>query len=33
VVTVDVLDMGTGALCAVATVAFSVVPAPDDPLP
>ncbi len=33
VVTVDVLDMGTGALCAVATVAFSVAPAPADRLP
>jgi uncharacterized protein (TIGR00369 family) len=28
VVTVDVLDGGTDVLCAVATVAFSVVPAP-----
>ena len=33
VVTVDVLDMGTGELCAVATVAFSVAPAPADQLP
>jgi uncharacterized protein (TIGR00369 family) len=28
VVTVDVVDAGSGALCAVATVAFSVSPAP-----
>jgi uncharacterized protein (TIGR00369 family) len=33
VVTVDVLDVGTGSLCAVATVAFSVVPAPTDQRP
>jgi len=33
VVTVDVVDAGTGALCAVATVAFSIAPAPDDRVP
>jgi acyl-coenzyme A thioesterase PaaI-like protein len=33
VVTVDVLDMGTDTLCAVATAAFSVAPAPVDPVP
>jgi uncharacterized protein (TIGR00369 family) len=32
VVTVDVLDVGTGTLCAVATVAFSVAPGPVDQL-
>ena len=30
VVTVDVLDAGTGTLCAVATAAFAVTPAPVD---
>jgi uncharacterized protein (TIGR00369 family) len=33
VVTVDVLDMGTDTLCAVATAAFSVTRAPVDPVP
>jgi uncharacterized protein (TIGR00369 family) len=33
VVTVDVVDVGTGTLCAVATAAFAVTPAPADPVP
>ena len=33
VVTVDVIDAGTDTLCAVATAAFSVNPAPDDRVP
>ncbi len=33
VVTVDVTDAGTGTLCAVATVAYSIAPAPSDQVP
>jgi uncharacterized protein (TIGR00369 family) len=33
VVTVDVVDAGTDTLCAIATAAFSVSPAPDDRVP
>ena len=33
VVTVDVLDIGTDTLCAVATAAFSITPAPVDRVP